>query len=131
MASVNLRRTIRPSPSLYARTVLPVSRPASARIPNGISTRPLASMVTCAGSRIMTRVSHAVQCRGTPRGGVRSGSSRGFEIYVPQVPVPPIRVDAMLVDAPGPGLAGAPRRWWARFASAGQASVHDEDGGRL
>lgn len=59
------------------------------------------------------------------------GSSGGFEIYVPRVPVPPIRVDAMLVDAPGPGPVGASRRWWARFASAGNAFVHDEDGGRL
>lgn len=52
-------------------------------------------------------------------------------MYVPQVPVPPIRVDAMLVNALGPGAVGASRRWWAPFEAASNAFVHDEDGGRL
>lgn len=65
----------------------------------------------------------------------RGGTTRGFEIFVPHVSVPPIRVERMLTDAPGACLTGDDGGQLDAGGRASrparQACVHDEDGGRL
>ena len=59
MASASRRRTILPSPSLYATNRAPTDRPASTMIPMGSSTLPSSPMTVSAGSLIIAPACHA------------------------------------------------------------------------